>query len=121
MSPNSDCASVRGRSAHQKKIDLFALFQQLPALLDTEAMLLVCHDHAQIVKANLFLKQRMRADDDIDRMIGQLIQDLFLLCRPQGRTQQLDPDLVIRKEPPQAFTVLPGKDLGRGQKRPLFM
>ena len=109
------------RRAHEQKIDLLAFFQQTAALLHPKALLLIRHDHAQVIKLHLILKQRVRPNDDIDLILRQIAQHLLAHRWFQRRAQQLHTDAGIRKQRLQALGVLPREDLGRGQKRALSM
>ncbi len=62
-----------GRRRHHQHIGgLFILALQLHALMHAEAMLLIHDRKAQIAKRNVFGKQCMRADQNIDLALGQV-------------------------------------------------
>jgi hypothetical protein len=54
----------RGRHHQHMRPPVGRLAAQRFALLDTESVLLVDHDHAQVGKLHLLFEQRMGADDD---------------------------------------------------------
>ena len=51
------------------------LLPQRGPLLDAEAVLLVDHDHAERTELDALLDERVGADEDVDRAVGQLGQD----------------------------------------------
>ena len=46
------------------------------SLLDTEPMLFVDHDNAQVMETDPFLNESVRSDDDVDRTVRQTGQEL---------------------------------------------
>lgn len=81
ISPNNDIASVLGigvalisrKSTLSPSATVFSLFY-------AKAMLLIGNDQSQIIKIDIFLKQGMRAYDNIDLVMHQPFQDpLFFL------------------------------------------
>ena len=64
-----------GRRGHHQHIGRrVALALQLHALMHAEAMLLVDDGKAQIAERDVFGKQRMRADENIDLAFGERLQ-----------------------------------------------
>ncbi len=52
--------------------------------MHAETMLLVHHGEAEVVKADALLKERMGADDDVDRARGEVVEGfspLGAFCR----------------------------------------
>lgn len=79
-----DRARYRRRGHHQQVRGNAGggLGAQLISLLDTKPVLLVDHHHAQVVKVDGLLQQRVRADDDADLTAGDFGANLLLLpCR----------------------------------------
>ena len=63
-----------GRRRHHQHVGRFALALQLHALMHAEAVLFVHHRQAQIAEGDIFGKQRMGADQDVDLARRQLRQ-----------------------------------------------
>ena len=79
------------------------------ALEHAEAVLLVDDDQAETLEADGLLDQRMGADDDAQRAVGQLFVDFFLLGGRDAAGQQADFDAQRREPPVQRQRVLLGK------------
>ena len=84
--PSSDRCSVRGnrRGGHRQHVD--RLPQRFEPLFhfDAETLFLVDDHQAQVGERDVVLGQPMRADDDVDRAVGQSGEDRALLlpaCR----------------------------------------
>ncbi len=60
-----------GRGRHNQKIDGMALGRQRHALVHAETMLLVDHGQGEVGELDILLDQRMRADHEMDRTVGQ--------------------------------------------------
>ena len=73
-SPNNDMCSVRGIGVALMADHVHALLELLQALLvlDSEALLLVHDDQAQIFELNVLREQPMGADGDIDLAFGEV-------------------------------------------------
>lgn len=109
---------------------LLALAAQGVALLDTEAVLLVHHDQAQVVELHLVLDQRVGADHDPGLTGDQVEQRLPPPRRPHGTGEQHDLGGVLGPAEHAALgqlahhlgdrpVVLLGEHLGRREHRGL--
>ena len=63
-----------GRCRHHQHINAFALVRQGQPLLHSEAVLFINHRHAQILKFDIRLEQRMRANGEAGGSVGQSSQ-----------------------------------------------
>ena len=90
-SPNRVSASERGnrRRGEQQHVGRIALVHQRRALLDAEAVLLVDHDEAEPLEADLFLHQRVGADDQRRVALDEARTRGTLVRRAQPAEQQL--------------------------------
>ena len=68
------------RRGHHQQVDRLALGGERHALVDAEAVLLVDHGQRQVGELDVLLHQRMRADHELDRAVGQALQRLLLLA-----------------------------------------
>ena len=66
----------RGQGEH---IDLAAHFLERFLVGDAEALFLVDNEQAKVVEGNLFVKQLVCADNQVDHTGLQLLEDFFLL------------------------------------------
>ena len=101
-----------------------ALGAQRGALLDAEAMLFVDHDDAEAVERHRVLDERVRADRDVDRAIGETGEHVATLGTGDAVGEQLDPQRTVAEQvagvghvdvgqqPTDASRVLLGEHLG---------
>ncbi len=87
--------------------------------MHAEAMLLVNHGEAEIVKGDGLLKQGMRADDDVDRAGGQRIEGSGPLGSLVAAGQQREPQAARRREAAERRKMLARQNLGRRHQRRL--
>ncbi len=71
---------------------IFALQFEFEALIDTEALLLVDDDERQVVKANLLLKERVRAHHHL-RIASRDPSQQLESCAAENRSGQSLPEL----------------------------
>ena len=135
-SPYTVIAAVRGigvavitsRSGHRRA----GLLPQGGALLHAEAVLLVDHDDAEAVEGDALLDQRVGADGEVDRAVGEPAEDALALGagdavgeqlhaqRPIGeQAVALRRDLEVGQQRLDPGGVLLGEDLGRCHQRAL--
>ncbi len=80
-----------------------------------EALLFVDHDQAEIFENNVAGNEPVRADDDIDAAVAQLLED-FALFRVRTETaQHFDPHRIIEHALAEGFEMLLRED-GRGRE-----
>ena len=82
-------------------------------------MLLVDHREAEIGEGDALLKQRMGADRDIDRPLGQCRKRCAAGGRLVAASHQRDAQADARRERSHALVVLAGENLGRRHHRRL--
>ena len=71
---------------------------QRGALLDAEPVLLVDHDDAEAGEVDLLLDQRVGADGDVDRAVGEPGQDLLAFAAGDPVGQQLDAQRPVAEQ-----------------------
>ncbi len=59
---------------HDEQVDGVALRRQRHALVHAEPVLLVDHDHGEVGELDILLHQRVRADHELDRAVGEALQ-----------------------------------------------
>ena len=108
-----------GRGRHDQKIDGLRLGGERHALVHAEAMLLVDHGEREIGELDFLLDQRVRADDELDRTIGQALHRLLLLLLPVAAGQQGERHAGRLGERRDGGVVLARQQLGRRHQRGL--
>ena len=83
------------------------------ALMHAEAMLLVDHGQREVGELDIFLHQRMRADHEMDRAVGQAAQRLLLLLLAVAAGEQRQAHAGRLGERRDGGVVLAGQKLGR--------
>ncbi len=71
---------------------------QRGALLDAEAVLLVDDDHAEAGEVDRVLDQRVGADHDVDRSVGQPDQHVLAVRSGDPVGEQLDPQRPVAEQ-----------------------
>src|SRR5262245_61632329 len=99
--------------------ELAQLFQSF-LVDDTEAMLFVYDDQAQIFKLDILLKQSVGSDQNIDVTSGGLSEDLRNLLRGQETADHFNAYRVIAKPMPKSLEMLLGQNRRRRQHGNLF-
>ena len=102
-----------GRGGHDQKIDGMALGRQRHALVHAEAMLLVDHGQGEVGELDVLLHQRMRADHEMDRAVGQALQRLLLLLLAVAAGEQRQAHAGRFGERRDGGVMLAGQKLGR--------
>ncbi len=69
------------RGRHRQHVDGLAHLLQSLFVRDAEALLFVDDDQAQVGELHVLADQAMRADEDVDLALGQLLDRLLLLAR----------------------------------------
>ena len=109
-------ARDRRRGHRQKVRRVLRLGLQHHALRNTEAVLLVHHDEAQILVTDRFLKDRMRADEDVDRSIRKPHQHAFPHATLVAAGEHRDRHGDAGEQALQRLAVLAGQDLRRREE-----
>ena len=107
------------RRRHHQKVDGLALGGERQALADAEPVLLVDHREPEIGEGDALLKQRMRADGDVDRSVRQRGERGAPSGRLVAAGQERDAQADARRERRHALVMLAGEDLGRRHHRRL--
>ena len=112
-------ARDRGRRHHQQMRRALGFLAKQQPLRHPEAVLLVDHRQAEPFVGDLLLEDRMRADEDVDRAVGEAQQHDFprpaLLAAGQDRHAYAKAVELAE----QGRVMLAGEDLGRGEERGL--
>ncbi len=90
------CARNR-RSAHRQHIDLLPHLLQPLFMAHAETLLLIHHQEAQVLKLDIFGKQAVRADKDVDVARLHPLDNDFLFLRRAEPRDHLDVDRELRK------------------------
>src|SRR6187551_3496530 len=93
--------------------------RQQQALADTELVLLVDHYEAEVPVGDRLLKDRVGADDHIDRAIEHPHEDRFARAALVAPGEQRDVDASDTGHGAQGVEMLAREDLGRGEHRRL--
>src|SRR4030095_3820434 len=99
--------------------ELAQLFQSL-LVDDTEAMLFIDDDQAQIFKLDILLEQTMSSDQDVHGTPRGLLEDFRDLLRGQETTDHFNAYRVIAKPLPKRLEMLLRQNRRRGQHGNLF-
>ena len=113
------CPWNRRRGHDEKVRRVLRLRCQQEPLRHAEAMLLVNDREAQALVGDLLLKDRMSADEDVDRSVGKSHQDAVACAALLAPGEDRDADSNAIELGEQGRMVLPREDLGRGQQRRL--
>ncbi len=107
----------RGHDEHVRRV--LALGRQHQPLGDAEAVLLVDHDKAELLVGHRLLEDRVGADQDVDRSVGEAHQRRFAGLALLATGQDRDIEAERRQLPLERREMLAGEDLGRCQHRTL--
>src|SRR5882724_981583 len=109
-----------GCRGERESVDVFANFFQAFFVGDAEALLLVDDHQAEILEADIFGEQAVRADDDVDLARFECCENLFLLRGGAKAAQHLDSDGKRGETALEGFEMLEGEDGGWGEDRDLL-
>ena len=90
--PTSDMCSVRGMGVADMVSTSTSLRSCFSRSLwrDAEALLFVDDDEAEIAELDVLREQAVRADDDVDLAVGDLLRDFLLLLSGAEAADHLD-------------------------------
>ena len=111
-------ARDRRRRQHQK-IDRLALARERQPLMHAETVLLVDNGERQIVEGDIFLKQRVRADDKVDIAGGERRKDLRALAAALAAGEDGDANAGGVRQRRDGGEVLPRQNFRRRHERRL--
>ena len=112
-------ARDRGRGHHQQMRRMLGLRRQQQPLRHAEAMLLVDHREPELLVGDLLLEDRVGADEDVDRAVGEAHQHAVARPALLAAGEDRDPDAEAVELAEQGRMMLAGEDLGRGEQRRL--
>jgi len=104
-----------GRGCQRQNVNLGAQRFELFLVCDAEALFLVDDEQAQVLDPDIRLEQAVRADDDIDLPVCQLVEDPSLLGGAPEARQHLDLDREGMQPPRKGIEMLLGEDGSRDQ------
>ena len=107
------------RRRHDEDIHRFALRAEGEALVHAEAVLLVHHGEAEIVKGDALLEERMRPDRDLHGPGGKPRQHRLAFGAAVAAGQKRDAQSRLPRQRLDAFVMLPRQDLRRSHDRRL--
>ena len=109
-----------GRGAHGEHVDLLAHLLEPLFVAHAEALLFIDDEQAEILKLDVFRKQAVRADEDVDAAGFDALDDLLLLLRGAEARDHLDVDGELREALLEGLEVLEAEDGGRREDRDLL-
>ncbi len=83
--------------------------------VDAEALLFVDHEQPEILEADIGLRQPVRADHDVDRSVGQSLDDLPLFLGRAKTAEDADLERKLGHPATERAAMLFGQDGGRHQ------
>ena len=98
------------RRGHRQDVDGFLHLLQSLLLSYAEALLFVDDQQAEVLERDVFRKNPMRADDDVDLAMLELADDLLLFLRRVVARQQLDRHRKRGEASKERTVVLIGQD-----------
>ena len=107
------------RRRHHQNVGALALVAKGEALVHAEAMLLVDHRETKIPEGDGLLKQRMRADHDVDFARGEAVEDFRARGALVAAGQQREPQAARHRERAQRLKMLARQNFGRRHQRRL--
>ena len=105
-------ARDRRRREHQH-VDRFAFLRQRQPLMHAEAVLLVDDGERQIVERDVFLKERMGADQQVDVAQRETIENAFALAAALAPGEDGDAHAGGLRQRRDGLQMLAGEDFGR--------
>ena len=107
------------RRRHHQHVDGLALARQGKPLVDAEAVLLVDDRKREVVELDLVLKQRMRADQNVDFAARKPVQDRAAVAAALAARQDRDLDADGGRQRRDGAEMLPRQELRRRHQRRL--
>ena len=101
------------RGGEHQHVDRFALLRQRQPLMHAEAMLLVDDGEREIVERDLFLKQRVGADQQIDVAEREPVENRLALAAAFAAGEDGDAHAGGFRQRRDGVEMLAGEDLGR--------
>ena len=112
---------ARDRRRRQRQhVDLGAQLLQPLLVADAEMLLLVDDDEAELLERDRLAEQRVGADDDVDRALGESPLRLALLGGADHARQLADPDRQADEARGEGLGVLAGEQRRRHDDRRLL-
>ena len=108
------------RRRHRQHVDRFLHLLQAFFLGDSETLLFVDDEKAEVFEVDVFGEDAMRADDDVDLARFEFANDFFLFFRAVVTSEKFDRDRERCEAPQKRAIVLVGEDGGRREHRDLF-
>ncbi len=113
-----ECARYRGR-AEREEVDLGAQLLEVLLVRDSEALLLVDDDEAEVLEADVRGEDAVRADEDVDLAALEPFEDLRFLPAADVARQLGDLDRVVGEPLAEGFVVLLREHRRRDEHRDL--
>src|SRR5262249_54034862 len=108
-----------GRGRHGEYIHSLPQALEPLLVLDTEALLLVDDDQAEVLELHIRTNQPVGADNDVDAALAQALDDAFLFAGRAKTADALDDKRIVSHALREGAKVLFGEHSGRHQHRDL--
>ena len=108
------------RRAHRDHVDLELQLAHQLLLLDAEALLLVDHQQAEVLRAHVAREQPVRADQDVDLALGEALDRLALIGGGAEARDVLDLERLVAQALDERAVVLLGEDRRRHEHQDLL-
>ncbi len=108
------------RRAHRDHVDLELHLAHQLFLLDAEALLLVDHQQAEVLRAHVAREQPVGADQDVDLALGEALDRLALVGGRAEARDVLDDEGLIAQALDERAVVLLGEDRRRHEHQDLL-
>ena len=108
------------RRGHREDVDGGAPLLDPLLLRDAEALLLVHDEKAEVLELHVLREDPVRADDDVERSLGEAPEDLLLLFLRAEAREEVERDRERREPALERPEVLVREDRRRREKRGLL-
>ena len=109
-----------GSGGHHKDMGRYGrLVPELATLFDTEAVLLVDDNKAEVTELDIVLDEGMGADEEVNLAFGKLLLYLFLGGGTQRAGKEFDPHPYSFEHTLEGVEMLSGEDFGRSHETSL--
>ena len=108
------------RGGEREHVDQLEELLEFLLVQHAEALLLVDHHQAEILENDVARNQPMRADDDVDPAVAQLLQDLALFALRAEAAEHFDAHRIIEHALAKRFEMLLREHRGRREDGDLF-
>ena len=108
------------RRGERQHVDVRAPLLDPLLVLHAEPLLLVDDEQADVLERDVLRQQAMRRDDDVDRAVGQPLDDVVLFLGGEEPAEHLDAHGIVREALAERLPVLAREQRGRDEDRDLL-